>query len=243
MQLPTIHGLIRRRLLINYRIAPEVVARHLPAPFRPKLVDGVALAGLCLIRLEHVRPRGIPAFCGITSENAAHRVGVEWTAADGTQHEGVYILRRDTNSRLNHWAGGRLFPGEHRLACFTVEDSPQSVRLAMQSRERDLSLYVEGRPSGDWPPDSVFPDLAAASRFHQAGSLGYSCSDRARHFDGLLLATDNWQVEPFEISRLESSFFSAIGGFPAGSIELDHALIMRNIEHRWHAAASLAAGN
>lgn len=50
MQLPIIQGVIARRLLINYRVAPEVIARLLPAPFRPKLVDGMAIAGICLIR-------------------------------------------------------------------------------------------------------------------------------------------------------------------------------------------------
>lgn len=74
MHMPTIRGLIRRRILVNYRVDPDQIARHLPAPFRPKRFGDVALAGICLIRLEQIRPMGIPAALGLASENAAHRL-------------------------------------------------------------------------------------------------------------------------------------------------------------------------
>ena len=34
MRLPKVHGTIKRRLLVNFPIDPEVMQRHLPAPFR-----------------------------------------------------------------------------------------------------------------------------------------------------------------------------------------------------------------
>ena len=110
MRIPVLQGTIKRRFLINYRVDPETMQRLLPAPFRPKLQHGFAIAGICLIRLEQIRPRGIPATLGLTSENAAHRVAVEWTDSANQKREGVYIPRRDTDSRLNSWAGGRIFP-------------------------------------------------------------------------------------------------------------------------------------
>ena len=36
MRIPVIQGVIDRRILINYRVQPDVLARHLPAPFRPR---------------------------------------------------------------------------------------------------------------------------------------------------------------------------------------------------------------
>lgn len=108
MKLPAIDGIIERRLLVNYRVAPDALADILPAPFRPKLVRGYAIAGICLIRLANVRPRGLPARLGIRSENAAHRIAVEWDS-NGRTYEGVYIPRRDSDSRLNACVGGRMF--------------------------------------------------------------------------------------------------------------------------------------
>ena len=121
-RIPVITGLIKRRLLVNFRATPSVVQQMLPAPFRPKLQKGHAIAGICLIRLEQIRPSGFPAFIGFSSENAAHRIAVEWTDKAGVEREGVFIPRRDTDSTLNHLAGGRLFPGEHAPAQFLVED-------------------------------------------------------------------------------------------------------------------------
>src|SRR5213592_4372118 len=103
MRIPVIHGVIDRRMLVNYRVCPEALRAILPSPFRPKLVGGWGMAGICLIRLKEIRPRGIPRVLGITSENAAHRIAVEWDSEEVPRQgpstslrTGVYILRRDS---------------------------------------------------------------------------------------------------------------------------------------------------
>ena len=143
MRLPVIHGLIRRRLLVNFRVDAEVMRRFLPAAFRPKLHRGHAIAGICLIRLEQIRPGWLPRFCGISSENAAHRIAVLWDEPSGESREGVFIPRRDTGSWLNHFAGGRIFPGEHQLADFAVTDN--ASRISMNIRARDGRMSVQLR--------------------------------------------------------------------------------------------------
>ncbi len=65
MQIPVIRGLIDRRILVNFRVDADVLARLVPAPFRPKLVNGAGMAGVCLIRLKGIRPRFLPSFLGI----------------------------------------------------------------------------------------------------------------------------------------------------------------------------------
>src|SRR6187455_1434032 len=85
MRIPVIRGLIERRILVNYRVDPEVLASLLPQPFRPKLVHGYGMVGICLIRLRNIRPWGLPVWLGISSENAAHRAAVEWDGGGGLQ--------------------------------------------------------------------------------------------------------------------------------------------------------------
>ena len=87
MKLPTLQGIIHRRILTNFRVDPEIMQRQLPTRFRPKLHKGYAVAGICLIRLEHIRPKLVPKFAGLNSENAAHRVAVLWDE-QGITHEG-----------------------------------------------------------------------------------------------------------------------------------------------------------
>src|SRR3981081_559325 len=127
MQAPALQGIVRRRILVNLRVDPEVIRRPLPTPFHPKLVHGWAMAGICLIRLEKLRPIGLPAAARTSSENAAHRIAVTWTDESDEEREGVYIPRRDTGSRLNALVGGRFFPGEHHRANFQVRDDARTI--------------------------------------------------------------------------------------------------------------------
>ena len=50
MNLPQIHGLIERRLMVNFRAGPAVVAKLLPEQFKPQLFEGHAVVGICPIR-------------------------------------------------------------------------------------------------------------------------------------------------------------------------------------------------
>ena len=168
MRLPNVHGVIRRRLLVNFRADAAVVAAILPPPFRPKLQDGWAIVGICLIRLEEIRPKGFPRLAGLSSENAAHRIAVVWDEAGATR-EGVYIPRRDTGSLVNHLAGGRLFPGEHQRAAFEVVDTPERVSLDMRSADGAVHVRVVGRQAAALPPTSIFASLEAASGVLRAG--------------------------------------------------------------------------
>ena len=238
MRLPAIAGVIDRRILVNYRIDPTILAAILPAPFRPKLVQGQAMGGICLIRLKKVRPRLLPLAIGITSENAAHRIAVQWDEGDQTR-EGVFIPRRDTDCLLNVFAGGRLFPGEHHHARFMVKENGDHLSVALASRDGDTRVSIAGRVAPSLPADSIFRDLEEASQFFEAGSLGYSATSDDGRYDGIELQCKSWSVLPLEVEQVASSFFDDEQRFPRGSVMFDHALLMRNIEHEWHSRDDL----
>ena len=80
--------------------------------FPLNIFKGKAIVGICLIRLKNIKLKGLPDFMGVSSENGAHRIAVDWDE-EGETREGVYIPRRDTSLRLNTILGGRLFPGKH----------------------------------------------------------------------------------------------------------------------------------
>ena len=215
------------------------IQRQLPARFRPKLQAGYAVAGICPIRLEHLRPKHFPALVGLNSENAAHRVAVLWDDDEGITREGVFIPRRDTNSPVNLLLGGRAFPGEHHRATFKVRELESRVRLAVYSEDGTVAVEVAGTVAPALPATSIFPSLPATSAFFEAGAVGYSVTSSARRLDGLTLATDQWRVEPLAVEHVYSSYFADEALFPKGTATFDHALIMRNIAHEWHHAADL----
>jgi hypothetical protein len=242
VKIPELEGLIRRRILVNYHVDPQVVQKLIPPRFEPKVHNGFAVAGICLIRLEQVRPKAMPAFMGLTSENAAHRVAVIWSDDDGA-HEGVYIPRRDSNSCINQLLGGRVFPGEHNQATFVVKDDGDSVALDAHATDNSMSISVRGKHAESLPQKSVFKDMDEASNFFKYGSLGYSATSHKDHLDGLTLETKEWKVVPFAVESVSSSYFSDEHLFPPGSFEFDCALIMRNIEHSWKSAPELSTAS
>jgi hypothetical protein len=242
MRIPIIRGVIDRRILVNYRVDPQVLKKILPAPFRPKLVKGTGMAGVCLIRLKHIRPKFMPSFIGISSENAAHRIAVEWDQ-DDEKREGVFIPRRDTSSRLNTLVGGKLFPGLHHHATFRVQEQDDSYRLVLDSDDRQTHILVEGTVSAELPTDSIFHSVREASDFFSKGSLGYSVTAQPGRFDGLELRSFNWKVVPLVVDKIESSFFENRSIFPPGSVQFDCALLMRNIDHEWHGREPLCCNN
>jgi hypothetical protein len=229
MKIPVIKGVIDRRILINYQIDKEVLENYLPKPFKPKLVNGKGIAGICLIRLKEIRPKGLPKKLGISSENGAHRIAVEWTE-NGVLKEGVYIPRRDTSSRLNSLAGGTIFPGIHHLAKFTVNEKDQSYEIGFIS-EDNTSLSIKAKETNTWNEESVFENLDCVSKFFEEGSVGYS-PDKD-NFDGLELNAYNWKVSLLEVENVNSSFFENVLIFPKGSVVFDNALLMKDIEHEW----------
>jgi hypothetical protein len=198
------------------------------------------MAGVCLIRLKGIRPRFIPAFLGISSENAAHRIAVEWDQ-DGKTKEGVFIPRRDTSSRLNTILGGRLFPGVHHHAVFEVDEKDDHLRVELKSDDHRTHLLVEGHAAQEIPHLSVFGSLQEASDFFERGSMGYSVTARPDQFDGLELRSFNWQVHPLAVDKVESSFFEDQTLFPPASVEFDCALLMRGIDHEWHGRGTMCA--
>ncbi|HYJ89347.1 MAG TPA: DUF2071 domain-containing protein, partial [Pyrinomonadaceae bacterium] len=238
MKLPSIQGTIRRRILANFRVDPETMQRQLPSRFRPKVYEGFAVAGICMIRLDHIRPKLMPEIVGISSENAAHRVAVLWDE-DGATREGVFISRRDTNSQLNLLLGGRIFPGEHHEASFDVQESEASVNITMKSADEAIRVEIDGSIAEELPPTSIFSSLAEASSFFEGGAVGYSVTSDRHRLDGLRLKTKEWLVQPLSVRRVHSSYFSDKEKFPNGSIEFDNALIMRNVDHEWHSVDDL----
>lgn len=232
-------GVVERRLLINYRVDPTIAASMLPAPFEPQVVNGWAVAGICLIRLGHLRPRFIPVRLGLTSENAAHRFAVQWRDASGLR-TGVYIPIRHSGSVMNVAVGDRLFPGRHERADFEVVETDDSIAVAFATRDSVSFVDSAVTMSDTLTSSKLFASTEEASRFFQAGSAGFSPTRRSDRLDGLELRTNAWRIEPANIDHVRSSFFDDPVAFPAGSIHLDSALAMRNVAVEWHSIGALA---
>ncbi|WAS94205.1 DUF2071 domain-containing protein [Nannocystis punicea] len=238
--LDSIHGVIARRVLLNYRLDPAALRQILPAPFRPKLYRGAGIGGVCMIRFRQLRPRMTPAWLGLSSENAAHRIAVEWEQ-DGALREGVYIPQRNTNSWFNASFGGRVFPGIFTRSRFETHEDAESVRVRIVEADGREQLAFAGRPASGLPASSVFPTLTAAAEFFSLGATGYSATRAPGRYDGMELRCLRWTIEPLQVEEVRSRFYEDAGQFLRGAAEVDCALLMRDIDHEWHSRPDLFA--
>src|SRR5258708_1100411 len=218
MRRPRMSSVVERRLLVNYRVHPEVAASLLPVPLRPEQVGGWAVAGICLIRLGRLRPRWVP----------------EWDGPQGRQ-TGVYIPRRASGSVVNVIACGGVFPGEDHRAQFDVYETAQDLHVAFASADGTTRVSVDVRTAQRFQGSRLFADLWEASDFFRRGSAGFSVTRDGQRLDGVELRTDLWCVEPLEVHAVRSSFFDDPHRFPPGSAVLDCALLMSDIPVMWSA--------
>ncbi|MEU0569008.1 DUF2071 domain-containing protein [Nonomuraea sp. NPDC005983] len=237
MRQPRLSSVVERRLLVNYRLTPEAAASLLPDGLRPQVVRGHAVAGICLLRLGDVRPRWAPKAVGLRSENAAHRIAVEWDGPGGVE-TGVYIPRRDTASLLNTWAGGRIFPGRHGRAEFEARETPSELRVAYTTRSGDTRVDVTAEVTPELRGSKLFDNLQQASTFFERGAKGYSPTS-AGALEGMELHTGAWQLDACRIISAQSSFFDSL---PPGSATLDCALVMREVPVTWRPLPAMDLG-
>jgi hypothetical protein len=212
---------MERRVLVSYRIKPDLVQAILPAPFRPALADGYAVGSICLIRLSGIRPAGVPTAFGVRADNVAHRIAVLLDTGDGPV-PGVYIPCRYTSSRVAALTGGLLFPGL-RMARFGGAEQDGRYRITADSADGDIRIAVDARIAPSLPAGSVFADLDDASRFFRLAPNGYSATPVPGIFDGVTLQTSYRKVQALRVDAVTSSLFGDPRLFPPGTATVDSA--------------------
>jgi len=228
---------LRRRLLIAYRLDAQVARDLIPAPLRPLLVDGRAVAGICVLGMDGIRPLGIRGRWGLRSENATHRIAVEWDEG-GETRAGVFIFERYSSAAHAVLFGGRLFPGVHRWARFTIAEDRDRFAVSMSGPGVSLSADVE---VGDDTWDSaLFATPEDASEFYRAGCVGWSRQHDGVTLERVTLSSTAWAAEGARLHGLRSSFFDSL---PAGAAEFDSVLVMRDIPLELSAAPRPAAAS
>ncbi|AIE86191.1 hypothetical protein OP10G_2823 [Fimbriimonas ginsengisoli Gsoil 348] len=119
------------------------------------------------------------------------------------------------------------------MARIEVTDGEGRIEYSLRSEDGAFSVRVEASEADALPPESCFASLAESSAFFEAGDRGYTPSPDGSRLDGLQLRTHGWRARPLKVASLHSSYCEDPGNFPKGSIEYDHALVMRDIEHEW----------
>ena len=194
---------------------------------------GHAVVGVCLIRMENLRPHSIPGALGLSSEKMAHRMAIRCPSRDGMR-PGVFIWRRETDQRMIELQGGRLFPGVHQHARFHVHEDENHLAMEVKSADGQADVSFSARVSREWHDTVGFETWDEVSEFFRKGDCGFSCSLRGKELEGLQMKTLEWAMVPMEVESQHCAFYSDTSRFPRGSIEFDSGVLMRGLSHEWH---------
>ncbi|MEM9023245.1 MAG: hypothetical protein AAGB22_05870 [Bacteroidota bacterium] len=225
-----INGWIDTKVLVTFRVAPEVLAPAIPAPLELLTVNGHALASVCFVRLVRPRIDGWEAVWGPPSLNSAQRIAVQWPRG-GAPQPGVFIHRRETASLLNAVIGGRLLPGKHALRNLRLRHDGEQVLLT----DGHPDALLAGHRTTDFPTDSVFATAREAAQFAARCEDGYSPGNNPAVLEGLSMRIEVWAPEPLQLDTLAAARLMDPAVVPTGAATLDHALIIRNRYATWTA--------
>jgi hypothetical protein len=155
----------------------------------------------------------------------------------------VYILRRDAAQRLPVLLGGRVLPGVHRRASFAVSELTDSgsgsgggLRIAIRGGDA-MALDVVARATDGWA-GGAFESVGEAAEFYRAGALGWSPARRGSALEGIELCSEPWVPQAVAVDA-RSSFWEE--HVPPAALELDGALLLRDLPVRWQPRAVSAS--
>lgn len=235
MLINSISGLCERRLILNWRVDPDIVAKLLPRPFRPRLVNGHAIVGMDVLKLAEMRPTGLPAFTGFSTENAIDRIAVEWDEG-GTIVQGLYVPHRYSPSTVNALvSSARLFPTIFTHALFDFNERAGRYQVSVFAGANRFEL--DANESKTFAEKSILGSPNAASDFHRDAKISYSPSPDKDKFDAIYLKTLDWKATPLSIKSVSYSYIDRL--YP-GAV-FDSALVMHSTKHEWHGLGSISA--
>lgn len=229
----SVTGVCERRVILNWRVDPKLVAKQLPHPFRPRLVNGKAIVGIDVLKLVDMRPTGFPSFAGFATANAVDRISVEWDEGGSTVH-GLFVPNRYSPSAVNAIVSiARLFPTVFKHATFEFEERNGKYRISLVMGGNRLD--VEAKESNQLETKSVFKTVQDASDYHGDSKISYSPSHDSDIFDAVYLKTLDWNASPLKIQAVRYTFIDRL--YP--NAEFDSALIMKNTRHEWHGLGAI----
>ena len=248
----TTTGRLSECILLSYR-TPARRVRHL-VPRGLELVTRGAFAfwNVVACAVEHLRPAGLPACCGVDYRHVAYRLHVQARSAtgDGTLR-GLYFVRSDADSAIVSRLGNCLTDFQFHPADVELSSAGGVLTLAVLGRGVEPDERG-GEPAGS-PGDAIvrvamdenattsiahegspFACPADAERVLQYAPLGMSVDLDGRYLKLAEAVRDEaaWSERPVRVIESRFRFFDALG-LDGEDVVLERATRVAPIEYRW----------
>jgi hypothetical protein len=204
----TLVGTIDRCWLFVYQ-TPEAEARALvPAALELVTREGCAFWNIVVCRLRAMRPRGFPAFVGVSYWHVAYRFYVRFHPASGPPIEGLYFLRSDCDHWLMSFLGNALTDFRFHTAGIDVAEDGALLNVRIHSPDAPARATLDRAKPAELPSHSVFPSLDEAAAFLKYKPFGISL-DAAGNANVVAIQRDEaaWKSRLVHVASAEWQFF------------------------------------
>jgi hypothetical protein len=230
-----IEAFFRFSLVITYAFPENVLRPLLPPGLTLDTFEGSGFVAIALVKTEHLRPKGWPAFMGRSFVLSGYRIFSRFPRAGGTTMRGLRILRSDTDSLIMAKLGNLTTHYRYTKCDAEIGMTPSQLEITIRTPhgEADLSVTATlGTPPASPPPGSPFPDLHTARRF--AGPLPFTF-DHEPQTQSIVVVKgmrDHWVPTPVEVS-VPCCRFLEKPPFCTVAPRLANAFLVENIPYRW----------
>ncbi|GAA3293694.1 hypothetical protein Dvina_19565 [Dactylosporangium vinaceum] len=223
-QLPSVRALVNERIIFNYRLPADYLKRLLPVAWlTPQLVDGSAVASVCVLRLSRVTAGPFPSVLGVHSVSSARRYGVLDERSGGSP--AVFVSERTTNSALGSLFTAAGFSAQHDYLPAAIGDDGESILVTL-GNDRFTGRAV---PASLWS-SSLFPELEDFSTFLAEGVRSYGTSRREGRLTILDLFKEDRGYQPLAAREVGGSLVQP--WLDAGAV-LDSVARTTDAKYRW----------
>ncbi len=172
----SVYARLIERFIFNFRLAPDALASHLPAPYlQPQVINGWSVVSFCVLMLDRVMLSPLPSFLGFKTVSCAYRCGVIDTSG-ASPEPSVYITDRNTDlpiiSRLGPW----VFSDTILMIRPSITQEGDAVTIRVNYLDRQRLFAAEAKPS-EIPgklDSQVFDSIDAFARFMHLGVSSYT---------------------------------------------------------------------
>lgn len=241
MMFPELVGNAQRQILVNYRTQPDFLFPHLPTGFAPLTHEGWGFAGIKLVSLKELRPKGWPRLLGMSVDFVSFRILAKWRTPENIVRSGSVELWRECSSKVALKTSQKYFDGRLIHSTMFFRDDAGLYRIVGSSE--DAEYEFEGRRADRLPRDSAFIRAADARDFFARESNTVLKSESNDSLLQIEEHVEDRELQPLAVHHCSNSWFDEENRFPLQFMRFDHALVCGPASYSLRSLTSTAEKN
>jgi hypothetical protein len=185
------------RLIFNFRIRPDDLAKKLAAPWlTPQVVNGWSAVSFCILRLSRLAVVPVPPIIPFETLSCAYRIGV-LDHSEGDPKPSVYVTERWADLALAAKLAPWILLDSVPVIRGTTAHSNTGIDIDFQYFDNTQLFAASAQPAAAFRSD-LFDSVDAFASFIKAGVSSYAPSLYAGAFTKVDLLKEDTTYSPLQ---------------------------------------------